>query len=67
LAPTLRPRLDHHWIRPAEYRRREIAASDFEDTLGRERQAKGAATGLPDPHGLAWAGASDKGMEQSIK
>ena len=40
--------VDHHWIKSAEYPRHEIAVSDFEDTLGRGREAKVTATGLTD-------------------
>lgn len=40
--------VDHHWMKSAEYPKHEIAAADFEDTLGRGRQAKVTATGLPD-------------------
>src|ERR1700756_4209472 len=40
--------LDHHWIKSATYPKHEIADSDFEDTLGRGRQATVRATGLAD-------------------
>jgi alpha-galactosidase len=40
--------VDHHWIKSAAYPKREIADSDFEDALGRGRQATVRATGLPD-------------------
>jgi alpha-galactosidase len=40
--------VDHHWIKSTEYPEHVIAASDFEDTLGRGRQAKVTATGLSD-------------------
>ena len=40
--------VDHHWIKSAEYPKHEIADSDFEDALGRGRQATVKSTGLPD-------------------
>jgi len=40
--------VDHHWIKSAEYPKHEIADSDFEDALGRGRQATVKATGLSD-------------------
>lgn len=39
--------VDHHWIKSAEYPKHEIAASDFEDVLGRGHQATVTSTGLP--------------------
>lgn len=38
--------VDHHWIKSADYPKREIAASDFENALGRGRQAKVTFAGL---------------------
>lgn len=38
--------VDHHWIKSAEYPKHEVADSDFEDSLGRGRQATVTFTGL---------------------
>ncbi len=40
--------VDDHWIKSSEYPKHEIVDSDFEDTLGRGRQATVKATGLSD-------------------
>jgi len=39
--------VDHRWIRSDQYPRHEIAGADFEDTLGRGRQATVRSSGLP--------------------
>ena len=39
--------VDHHWIKSADYPKREMADSDFEDTLGRGHQVAVASKGLP--------------------
>ncbi len=46
--------VDHHWIKSAEYPKHEIAASDFEDTLGRGRQVQVRASGLADRPDLVY-------------
>jgi hypothetical protein len=38
--------VDHHWIKSAEYPKHEVGDSDFEDSLGRGRQATVTFTGL---------------------
>jgi alpha-galactosidase len=39
--------VDHQWIRSQEYPKHEITSSDFEDTLGRGKQAMVKSSGLP--------------------
>jgi hypothetical protein len=46
--------VDHHWIKSGEYPQHEIAVSDFQDTLGRGRQAVVRATGTPDRPDLTY-------------
>ena len=58
VSPTVRAGVgayvDHHWIKSAEYPKHEIAASDFQDTLGRGRQITVRATGRPDRPDLTY-------------
>src|SRR5579864_6994743 len=46
--------VDHHWIKSAEYPRHEVADSDFEDSLGRGRQAAVTFTGLANQPDLIY-------------
>jgi len=46
--------IDHHWIKSAEYPKHEVADSDFEDTLGRGRQATVTSTGLANQPDLIY-------------
>jgi alpha-galactosidase len=46
--------VDHHWVRSGEYPKHEIASSDFEDILGRGRQATVTSSGLPDRPDLTY-------------
>ena len=46
--------VDHHWIRSAEYPKHDIAESDFDDTLGRGRQATVTSTGLANQPDLIY-------------
>jgi hypothetical protein len=58
VSPTVRAgiaaEVDHHWIKSGEYPKHEIVASDFQDTLGRGRQATVRATGRPDRPDLTY-------------
>jgi alpha-galactosidase len=40
--------VDHRWIKSADYPKHDINESDFQDTLGKGRQAVVTASGLPD-------------------
>jgi hypothetical protein len=46
--------VDHHWIKSAEYPKHEVADSDFEDSLGRGRQATVTFTGLKNQPDLIY-------------
>jgi alpha-galactosidase len=46
--------VDHRWIRSQEYPQHEITNSDFEDTLGRGKQAMVKSSGLPDRPDLTY-------------
>lgn len=46
--------VDHHWIKSAEYPKHEVADSDFEDSLGRGRQATVTFTGLANQPDLIY-------------
>jgi alpha-galactosidase len=46
--------VDHQWIRSQEYPKHEINSSDFEDTLGRGKQAMVKSSGLPDRPDLTY-------------
>jgi alpha-galactosidase len=46
--------IDHQWIRSQEYPKHEITSSDFEDTLGRGKQAMVKSSGLPDRPDLTY-------------
>ena len=46
--------MDHHWIKSAEYPKHQVADSDFEDTLGRGRQATVTSTGLANQPDLIY-------------
>jgi alpha-galactosidase len=46
--------VDHQWIKSQEYPKHEIITSDFEDTLGRGKQAMVKSSGLPDRPGLTY-------------
>lgn len=47
--------IDHHWIKSSEYPKHAITTSDFEDTLGRGRQATVTSTGLPGRPDLSYS------------
>jgi alpha-galactosidase len=46
--------VDHHWIKSAEYPKHEVADSDFQDSLGRGRQATVTFTGLANQPDLIY-------------
>jgi alpha-galactosidase len=46
--------VDHHWIRSAEYPKHAVADSEFQDTLGRGRQAAVTFTGLSSQPDLVY-------------
>lgn len=46
--------VDHHWVKSAEYPKHEVADSDFEDSLGRGRQATVTFTGLANQPDLIY-------------
>jgi hypothetical protein len=46
--------VDHRWIKSSEYAKHEVAESDFEDRLGRGRQATVTATGLANQPDLIY-------------
>jgi hypothetical protein len=46
--------VDHHWIKSSEYPKHEVVSSDFEDVLGRGRQATVTFSGLPDQPNLSY-------------
>jgi alpha-galactosidase len=46
--------VDHRWIKSAEYPKHEVADSDFEDSLGRGRQATVTFTGLANQPDLIY-------------
>ena len=45
---------DHHWIKSAEFPKHEITESNFEDTLGRGRQATVRASGVANEPDLTY-------------
>lgn len=57
-SPVLRAvagvQVNHHWIRSDQYPKHAIASADFEDTLGRGRQATVTSSGLPDQPDLTY-------------
>lgn len=54
LHATIAAEVNHRWIKSSEYPKRDVAESDFDDTLGHGRQATASFTGLANQPDLIY-------------